>query len=280
MIGEAFGPIDNVKSLLGENQDGLNFVFLFDMIFFDFNAKFFREITATFQEEFPSPYNPTIVYSNHDNYRSQKRINNSLEKAKVLAVYQMTARGLPVVYYGEEIGIVNAKIKKKDALDTLSKEFNQVPTIIRKMLPVPLNRDIARTPMQWNNSENGSFTQNNPWLKTTNDIENRNVKDQLADSSSLLNVYKNLLSIRSTSNALKKGTIEIIDKNELPKNVLAYTRKYNKEELMVLINFSSNKKKIKINRNFNNPVYKTNILNTIIDGFYILKPYSSIILKK
>ena len=280
LIGEAFGPIENVKALLGKNHDGLNFVFLFDMIFFDFNAKFFRDITKDFQKEFPSPYTPTVVYSNHDNYRSQKRINNSLEKAKVLAVYQMTSRGLPVVYYGEEIGVINAKIKKKNALDTLSKEFNQVPTFIRKMIPVPLNRDVARTPMQWDNSEYGSFTKNIPWLATTNDIENRNVKDQLADSNSLLNVYKSLLSIRSKSKALKKGTIEILDEKDFKKNVLAYTRKYNNDELLILINFSSRKKQIKIKSNFNNLVYKTNNLNTINNGFYMLENNSSIILKK
>lgn len=278
-IGEAFGPVSAVKPLLGENANGLNFVFLFDMIFYDFNANFFYKITQEFQEGFSEPYLPTIVYSNHDNYRSQKRIDNSINKAKVLAMYQLTSRGLPVVYYGEEIGMTNANIKKKEALDTLSKTFNHVPNLIRKSLPVPLNRDVARTPMQWDTTSKGFSSSTDLWLKNDRPLKDRNVENQLADSSSLLFVYKDLIKLRSTNDALKKGTINLIDPKTLPKDILGYTREYQNKKTLVLLNFSSRDKKIEINSNFNNLIYNLSKSDTINNGFLYIKKYSGAIIE-
>jgi alpha-glucosidase len=146
-VGEVFGEHPTISKFLGENQDGLNLIFLFDMLFYKYDAAFFRERLVEYNQYYASPRVPTFVVGNHDNKRSIGRVKGDLEKAKLLAVLQLTTRGVPVVYYGEEIGMLDAEIDKKDALDPISHMYASVPTWLRKRMPVPLNRDVCRTPI-------------------------------------------------------------------------------------------------------------------------------------
>lgn len=248
LIGEAIGPLSAIKPLLGDQQNGLNLVFLFDMVYFNFEAKFFRDILHEFEENFPEPLMPTIVFANHDQFRSMKRVDNSLEKGRLLALFQMTARGVPVTYYGDEIGMQNAEnIKKADAKDPISHVFNGVPQFMRNWLPVPVNRDVCRTPMQWDSTAFAGFTSAySAWLPISQDVANRNVAIQNGDENSLLNTYRDLLEIRRRTDALSKGEMTVLDKKAFPKKVLAYTRAFKGEEYLILLNFSKKEKSIEL----------------------------------
>ncbi|MEX2589511.1 MAG: alpha-glucosidase [Chitinophagales bacterium] len=248
LVGEAIGPPTAIKPLLGDNQDGLNLVFLFDMVYFDFKAGFFRDLITEFEEDFPEPLMPTIVFGNHDQFRSMKRLDNSLEKAKLLALFQMTLRGVPVVYYGEEIGMQNADIKKKDALDPISHVFNGLPQFLRNWLPVPVNRDVCRTPMQWDTTAHAGFTSENaqPWLPISDGAEERNVAVQNAEENSLLNTYRELLDLRNSTDAFSKGSMSVVGKKEFPKNLLAYYREFEGEKYLILLNFSKKTQSIEL----------------------------------
>lgn len=248
LIGEALGSLESTKKLLGDERNGLHTVFQFDMIFFDFKARFFRQMMLTFEEELPAPLAPTIVFGNHDMYRYMRRINNDLNKAKLLALFQMTARGIPVVYYGEEIGMTNTPIPKGKALDPISGVFNNIPQWLRNMLPVPVNRDVARTPMQWNVEENAGFTTPNtkPWLPVE-DYETRNVAQALTNDNSLLNVYSNLLNLRKNTKAFQSGSLTIVPPKELPNNILAYQRQLGNEHYWVVLNYNNKPKRFTIN---------------------------------
>ena len=244
LIGEAIGPLEDIHPLVGAKNDGLNLIFLFDMIYFDFKAKFFRQRIAEFETLFPSPLMPTTVYGNHDNFRRSRRLDNNLDKDRLITLFQLTNRGVPVVYYGAEIGMTNPKIPKKQALDPISKVFKGLPQFLRNILPVPVNRDVCRTPMQWSNIENGGFTGPNtqPWLPVNEDLAARNVADQWQDDRSLLNTYRDLLLIRKKHEVLQKGSIFLIDPHILPKNVLAFTRVFENEKWIVFLNFSKKKR--------------------------------------
>ena len=58
------------------------------------------------------------------------------------------------------------------------------------------SRDNARTPMQWDASENAGFTTGRPWLKVNPNYKTINVKSQLEDADSVLSYYKKLLSLK------------------------------------------------------------------------------------
>ena len=93
--------------------------------------------------------------------------------------------------------------------------------------------------MQWDNSVNAGFCGKSatPWLPRHQNYQSTNVKQQLGDAKSLLNVYKGLLRLRRGSAAIREGNIQLIDNPDTEKNLLAYRRISNDEAALVLINF-------------------------------------------
>jgi glycosidase len=233
----------------------------------------------------PAPLTPTIVFGNHDNRRSINRIKNNLQKARLLALFQLTARGVPVVYYGEEIGMRDVWMPKKDAKDPISAMMKAVPQFMRKKLPVPLNRDVCRTPMQWDTTANAGFSKTTPWLPVGSEADIRNVQTQGADTLSLLNTYKRLLHYRKQSNPIKNG--EIIWHNfGHNKSVLSFMRHNISDDadssdfIDVYINFSPRTKKIKLSdKILQNLEFRLNPGDRIEGEMLILSPYGGAILK-
>ncbi|MFN8263533.1 MAG: alpha-glucosidase [Chitinophagales bacterium] len=276
LLGEVFGKHELKKKYLGENNDGLHLIFLFDIVMFTFTANFFRKKILEFEQQYPSPYMPTVVFSNHDQLRSIKRIGNKLEKAKLLALLQFTMRAVPTVYNGEEIGMMDGNIAIKDGKDPVAKVYSWVPQFIADRLPVGINRDNCRTPMQWNNTEKnaGFSTADTTWLPVNTTTENRNVAQQQADKNSLLYTFKKLIFLRKKWRALHRGDIEIIYTGN--KNILAYTRTFEEEKLLVMMNFSNSKISNKINQPIKEILFSINNISTF-DG--VLLPYDGVILK-
>lgn len=279
LIGEALGSIENVRDLAGDEQDnGLNLVFLFDMVYYKFKAKFFRKRFQEFEHLFPHPFTPTIVYGNHDQFRRSRRADNNLKKDKLLTLYQLTARGVPVTYYGEEIGMTNASIPKKQAQDPISKVFKGLPQFMRNWLPVPVNRDVCRTPMVWDESEHGGFTSgNNPWLPVQDDASIRSVAAQSGQAYSLLETYRSLLALRSAHPALHAGSMEMIDPALLPKNVLGYYRQHGEERILVLLNYSKKRKTISMETKSYSDQFQLSPSDKFLDDAIELSPYSGMI---
>jgi glycosidase len=155
------------------------------------------------------------------------------------------------------------------------KVYSWVPQFVANLLPVGINRDNCRTPMQWNNQKNGGFSSSNEtWLPLNQDIERRNVTEQIENGNSLLNVFKNLTRLRKNNAVLHSGTIEVISTGN--KNILAYVRSFENEKLLVLINFS----KSKITNNINLPVKEVVFSVAQKSRFNgILDAYDGIVLK-
>lgn len=248
LVGEVFGAHPVVRNYLGEQQEGLNLIFLFDMTLFQFNANFFRNQIETYNAFYPAPYVPTFVTGNHDYKRSIGRVRGNLTKAALLAVLQMTFRGVPVCYNGEEIGMLDADIDKKEALDPISHAYWWVPNVIRKLLPIPLNRDEVRTPMQWTAEKHAGFCPNNvkPWLPlASGDLASRNVQTQRQNDKSLHATYTSLLKLRKAHSALQSGS-QSLHPILNSKTVLAYWREDKTEKLLVACNFSAKSTTIKL----------------------------------
>jgi alpha-glucosidase len=162
LIGEIYNPPPGdsklVASYLGNGKDSLNMAFDFTIFFKKWDAKKYFNSISNLYNEIPFKAWPCFVLSNHDLSRSINRFGkNKEEKAKLAAILQMTLRGTPFIYYGEEIGMTNVKLKKAELIDPLGKRF----------WPVYLGRDRSRTPMQWNNSINAGFSFKNPGYQLT-----------------------------------------------------------------------------------------------------------------
>ncbi|MBN2156670.1 MAG: alpha-glucosidase [Candidatus Lokiarchaeota archaeon] len=249
MVGEVTGPMFMLRKYCGdETNDGLNLVFLFKSLGISLNTIKIRRLIQLYESFFSYPHIPTWVFSNHDRMRRISRLGGDIKKAKLNMALQLTVRGVPFIYYGEEIGMENHNLEIETSLDPVAHKFYKVPNFIlmaiKKYLGESINRDECRTPMQWNSAQNAGFTKAeiDPWLPITPSYSERNVKIQTENADSLLQCYKRFLKLRNTTPALNSGTIVIINSSELPSNVLSYIRSYShgseKQIAVIYLNIS------------------------------------------
>lgn len=241
MVGEVFGSHKHMRELLGlEKQDGLNLVFLFDFLDrFEFSADYFRQKAKEYEAFYPAPLVPTYVFSNHDQFRSITRLDNDVSKAEIMATFQLSMRGVPFIYQGEEIGMTTGNIPLNEAQDPLAASWLSYPKWIREKTGVLLNRDNCRTPMHWSNEKAAGFSStNNTWLPIQQNYTHINVEKQLHDKNALLQTYKGLFAIRKQYPALKNGTTTFIDNKALPGDVLGYIRANKEQSVAIYLNFS------------------------------------------
>lgn len=281
LIGEIYGDHALVKNYLGKDKnDGLGLVFNFEMLRFKFNANYFKKLIQELEADFPHPYMPVYVFSNHDRRRSMKRLRGDVAKAKLIYTLQLTARGVPCMYYGEELGMTDGRFPYKKGLDPIAQKYKWVARFLTDLADETLNRDDVRTPMQWDSTANAGFTTaNTAWLPVNEDYNRCSVAGSRNDSSSLLITVQSLLQLRKQNKALSYGSLELI--TGLPKNVLGYKRIYQGEELFVYLNFSKETQAIRPFPAHSAVVYGQNakVWSGNVAGL-ILEPYGAIILKK
>ena len=281
LLGEVYGNHAMVRRFLGkEKNDGIGLVFNFEMLRFGFNANYFHRIISNLERDFPAPFMPVYVFSNHDRRRSMKRLNGDVRKAKLLHFMQLTVRGVPCMYYGEEIGMQDLRMPYRNALDPIPHEHKFVPRLLVDMAGETLNRDEVRTPMQWDSTNNSGFSSNSKtWLPLHTDFGKVNVQNEENDQNSLLYMVRQLLNIRNKNKALSSGTLELLDPQTLPKGVLGYKRMAGTEEVIVLINFTKTKKEFTLSNSFKS-ILSINKSDTYSLGKISLDTFGGLILKK
>ncbi len=280
LLGEVSGPREMIRKFMGEEaNNGLALVFDFHMLGLRFNADFFRDIIGKLEQHFASPFMPVYVFSNHDAPRSIYRLGNDVAKAKLLALLQLTVRGVPCMYYGEEIGMTDADLPRATALDPIAHEFRWVPNFLFDRLGVTINRDVVRTPMQWDASGNAGFSSaQRTWLPVNPDYKAVNVAAEAAQPDSLLSTVRQLLRLRRAEPALNSGSLELL--GNLPDNVLGYIRREGGNELAIFLNFGSTPSRIPSRGGRWSPVFRLTPASDFQDSETLLAPCSGVILKR
>jgi len=217
----------------GNNELQLPMDFLFTMVNKLSPADFRKQIAAV---DSASGW-PTFVISNHDIVRSYDRYGDGQHNdqiAKLMAGLYLTLRGTPIMYYGEEIGMkTTPPTHKEDVRDPVG----------RTGWPKEKGRDGERTPMQWDASENGGFSKAKPWLPVPPTAKTHNVADESKDPDSILEFYRKVLKLRHTNKALLDGNYVPVNDND--PNVLSYLRAYKDQVVLVALNMSGEKQKVK-----------------------------------
>lgn len=230
LVGEVITDMDTVIKYCGEKAGGLHSVFLFKTLRTPHKAHRLKTLIETFEEYLQEPYIPTWVFTNHDRMRRITRLGNDINKAKLHAAFQLTVRGVPYIYYGEEIGMESPRLLQKDSLDEMALQYKWIPQFafdfIRRVGVESFNRDEQRTPMQWRDSPNAGFCspEAKPWLPITSSYKERNVECEMKDPDSLLNCYRRFLKARNETPALNAGIIKILDIKDSLRDVLSYVR--------------------------------------------------------
>ena len=214
LIGESYLPVERMARYLGERpRDALDLVFDFDFLFAGWDAPRLRASLESAEALLPAHAWPCRVLSSHDVSRHATRFGPQATRAA--AVLLLAARGTPVLYMGEEIGMTDAGAPDMGGLDRSG-------------------RDASRSPMHWDASPGGGFSTAAPWLPL-GDVAVRNVADQARDPRSTLALYRSLVALRHESGAIGLGSQRAID---LPADasVVALVREHHGERAVVAVN--------------------------------------------
>ena len=287
LVGEVITDMESARRYCGENADGLNMVFLFRSLRAKHSAKTLKDLIEHYEKYLYEPYIPTWVFTNHDRMRRITRIGNDFQKAKLHAAFHLTVRGVPYIYYGEEIGMESPRMIQKTTIDAMGLKYAWIPQfcydLIRKLANESFNREEHRTPMQWNSKPNAGFCSSDakPWLPIPESYKNINVEAESKDQNSLLNCYKRFLKVRRNTPALNSGDIKILNLKGVSKNILSYVRTVDNQKAYVFLNFGN--KTIK----FENPAQDATFListdlqsNPVQDTDIVLYEQEGIVLLK
>ncbi|MBC2579504.1 alpha-glucosidase [Clostridium sp. DJ247] len=300
-VGETpcVNPEEAIK-YVGENRKELNMVFQFEHMGLGdgedgkwsnlpYNLIDLKKIMSKWQKGLENIGWNSLYWNNHDQPRVVSRFGNDKkywkESAKMLGTCIHMMQGTPYVYQGEEIGMTNVAFESLEdyrdieiinAFDELVNQKGKDPKEMMKAI-YDRGRDNARTPMQWDDSENAGFTIGTPWIKVNPNYKNINAKLQINDKDSIFNYYKKLIKIRKENSVVVYGNYDLI-LEEHP-HIYAYTRTGDNEKLLVICNFTENNTIFQLP---NNVVYNTKkllISNYNVDSDDLekleLKPYEA-----
>ncbi|MDR2538597.1 MAG: alpha-glucosidase [Bifidobacteriaceae bacterium] len=236
---------------------------------------------------------PSLYLENHDQPRIVSHYGYDgpdaklrQRSAKMLAVFELTQRGIPYVFQGQEIGMTNYPWDNLEQIQDV--ESHNIFQLATKKLHIPkslawkwikiASRDNARTPMQWGSAAgaaNTGFTTGMPWLPINPNHTEINVADQLNDPDSVWNFYKQLIQLRKTSPTLQNGEFKPVYSN---RQLMIYERILNDERWTVLLNFSKHSV-VPPQAHLRGEIVITNCNRKVLLEPMELKPYEALVLK-
>ena len=205
LVGETW--VADVRRLMlfyGNGSDELHLALNVPFVFAELGDAM-RAIVEQEESVIPADAWPTWTGSNHDAARFPTRwCDGDDRKIRAALVMLLTLRGTPVLYYGDEIGMTDVDVSHDRLRD---------PVGLRGW-PVDPGRDRARTPMPWSDEPHAGFTPPDvePWLPVGD--RTRNVAEQRGDPGSVLNLTRELLSLRRSRPDLQGGDYATVEAPE------------------------------------------------------------------
>ena len=256
-VGETPGiGLEMSKLLTSEDRKELDMIFSFDHLetpghtrFDDYlyDLNYLKKYMIDWMEHYGNRCQPSLFFENHDNPRMISKINPDPQYrdvlGKLLAVIQMTLRGTPFIYQGQELGMINqdfrsiTELRDVESINLYAElcETMEQEAAFQKALAG--TRDHSRTPMQWSNQQYAGFSDHAPWIMMDEDYKDCNVEVQLKEEDSVLRFYQKLIAFRREHPVICYGDVMITNKKA--KNMFTYYRKDASETLYIEINLGT-----------------------------------------
>jgi alpha-glucosidase len=215
----------------GGGAGELHMVFNFGLLRVEWNAEAIVALVQEVEEVLPEHAWPNWVLGNHDEERVVTRLGPNL--ARLALMLQLTLRGSPTLYYGDELGLPAAHIAPDQIVDPWGFQSPE------------LSRDPGRSPMPWSRAPNAGFCSSGvtPWLPLVQDAENLSVESQRQDADSFLEFTKRLLAVRRASAALREGqyaSLRAID------DCVVFERRAWSDRIVVALNPSEERREVEL----------------------------------
>lgn len=258
-IGEGPGITPEGAMDYLDQEDGLKIIFHFDHMILDqgpggrfdpvpWKLSDFKSIFKQWDDALGNQGWTSVFLGNHDYPRMVSRWGNAteyrVESAKMLITLLLTMRGTPFIFQGDEIGMTNFmlnRVSESRDIETLAgwKQAREMGMSEEAFLRITnaSGRDSARSPMQWDDSDQAGFTTGIPWMGVNKNKDEINVEKQESDHDSILNYFRRMTSIRKTSAVLKYGGLELVEIEESP--LFIFHRILENEKWTIVLNYSS-----------------------------------------
>jgi len=138
--------------------------------------------------------------SNNKNYNARKPTSPQIQKQKLIVAFQMLCYGSPMFFYGDEAGMWGA------------------------------NDPDCRKPMVWADKKYDP--------ETYNPNQSKHDPDEVAFNTDLFNWYKKFIALRQQYKSIKLGSYTTLVTDD-SKKLYAFSRKYDNEEVIVVVNRSN-----------------------------------------
>ena len=220
-----------------------------------------------------------LYLENHDHPRILPRYGSEdfwKESGKTLAASYLFLQGTPFLYQGQEIGMLNWKPTDPEMYEDVQTRYTYAHSNLNKSPEVRLqkmwrsSRDSARTPVQWDDTENAGFTTGTPWFYVNENYKDINVAQQENDPDSILNFYRKAIGLRKSLKVVREG----VYKEHFPTSgkQYIYSRTMAGQKLLVLCSFCGKDTKLRIPKGFDLSKAKL-ILQNYPDAGSGLRPY-------
>ena len=214
-IGEV-GADDALAVMADYTADGdkLHMAYSFNLLTPQFSAAHIRSQVEQFEARVKGGWASWSV-GNHDSVRVMTRWGGAQPTpalAKVVLAMQLSLKGTPCLYQGDELALTEADVPFELLQDPYGITF----------WPEFKGRDGCRTPMPWtSDAPNAGFTSGAPWLPVDPIHVVAAVSNQEIDPASTLNAARRLIAWRRNQPQLTRGEIVFFD---APEPILALRR--------------------------------------------------------
>jgi alpha-glucosidase len=198
LVGETWvHDLETLATFYGDGVDELHLAFNFVFLLGDFDVATLGPVVAETEAKLPEHAWPVWTLGNHDLTRFPTRWAHGdpgLSRCALMLV--LTLRGTPVLYYGDELAMPEARIPPHRVVDPIGLLGD----------PRRPGRDGTRTPMPWRDTPGLGFTVPGvePWLPF-GEAAGVDVESQRADRSSVLWLCRDLIALRREAADLRTG---------------------------------------------------------------------------
>lgn len=261
-VGECSGvTLEEAKKYARSDGKELNMVFQFEHMDVDadgtnkwsdkkMDLRDLKSILTKWQKGLDTIAWNSLFWENHDQPRSVSRFGNDGEyrelSAKMLATCLHMMQGTPYIYQGEELGMTNVPFKDisdfrdLDSINAYHELVGQGVFTEEEMMKYLRykSRDNARTPFQWDATENAGFTTGTPWIMVNPNYREINAREQMERADSVFHYYRKLIRLRKEHEIIVYGNYDLLLPDD--KELYVYTRTLGSEKLLVVCNFYGN----------------------------------------
>ena len=243
-VGETPGVGMKMAQLLtGEERKELDMVFSFDNLEtpghvrwddYEYDLNYYRDYITDWMLNYGNNCWMSLFYNNHDNPRMVSKISldpkYTVAIEKLLAVMQLTLKGTPFIYQGDEMGLVNYAFISPDE-----------PTDVEAKGLVAELREKGKSEEEILKTINAGTREHTrillPWNEYPESMR-EGLRQQINEE--ITKTYKELIALRKSDKALVYGDFEVLNKK---KDRFVYSRTLNGTTYVIDCNLGKKQQK-------------------------------------